>query len=122
MQRKLSRWATEDKERKFKDLYSLLCNEIWLRVAHKSVSANAGRGIAGIDGMTMSNFTGNLDRHLKKLKNDLKTRIFEPLPVDRAYVPKPGRKLRPLGIPNIKNQIVQEALRMILEPIWEADF
>ena len=122
MQRKLSRWATEDKERKFKDLYSLLCNEIWLRVAHKSVSANAGRETAGIDGMTMSHFTENLDRHLEELKNDLKARIFEPLPVERAYVPKSGGKLRPLGIPGIKDRIVQEALRMILEPIWEADF
>src|SRR5215470_11478755 len=122
MQRKLSRWATEDKERKFKDLYSLLCNEIWLRVAHKSVSANAGRETAGIDGMTMSHFTGNLARHLEELKNDLKARIFAPLPVDRAYVPKSGGKLRPLGIPGMKDRIVQEALRMILEPIWEADF
>jgi RNA-directed DNA polymerase len=122
MQRKLSQWATEDKERKFRDLYSLLCNEIWLRVAHKSVSSNAGRETAGIDGVTMSNFNGNLDRHLGELKADLKARIFEPLPVDRAYVPKPNGKLRPLGIPAIKDRIVQEALRMALEPIWEADF
>jgi len=99
MQRKLRQWATEDKERKFRDLYSLLCHEIWLRMAHKSVSANAGRETAGIDGMTMSNFNGNLDRHLEALKADLKTRIFEPLPVDRAYVPKPNGKLRPLGLP-----------------------
>jgi retron-type reverse transcriptase len=122
MQRKLSRWATEDKERKFIDLYSLLCNEIWLRVAHKNVSSNAGRETAGIDGQTMSDLNGNLDRHLGELKDDLKARIFEPLPVARAYVPKPNGKLRPLGIPGMKDRIVQEALRMALEPIWEEDF
>src|SRR5215510_14183453 len=68
----------------------------------------------------MSN--ADLDRHLGELKDDLKARIFEPLPVERAYVPKPNGKLRPLGIPGIRDRIVQEALRMILEPIWEADF
>src|SRR5436853_2468480 len=57
-----------------------------------------------------------------ELKGDSKARIFEPLPVERAYVPKPNGKLRPLGIPAIKDRIVQEALRMALEPIWEADF
>ena len=122
MQRKLSRWATEDHERKFTDLYSLLCNETWLRAAHRHVNANAGRETAGIDGVTMSRFNADLDRHLGELKMDLKARLFEPLPVARAYVPKPNGKLRPLGIPGIKDRIVQEALRMALEPIWEADF
>ena len=70
----------------------------------------------------MSRFNAHLDRHLGELKMDLKARLFEPLPVDRAYVPKPNGKLRPLGIPGIKDRIVQEALRMALEPIWEADF
>src|SRR5262249_15052217 len=106
MQRKLSRWATEDKERKFTDLYSLLCNEIWLRVAHKNVNSNAGRETAGIDGTTMSDFNVNLDRHLEELKDDMKARIFEPLPVVRAYVPKSNGKLRSLGIPGIKDRIV----------------
>jgi len=122
MQRKLSRWATEDHERKFTDLYSLLCNETWLRAAHRHVNSNAGRETAGIDGVTMSRFNADLDRHLGELTMDLKARLFEPLPVARAYVPKPNGKLRPLGIPGIKDRIVQEALRMALEPIWEADF
>ena len=122
MQTKLSLKATREPEHQFEHLYSLLCNEVWLRVAHKSVRSNAGRETAGIDGMIMSNFNGNLDKHLGELKEDLGTRTFEPLPVNRVYVPKPNGKLRPLGIPTIKDRIVQEALRMALEPIWEADF
>jgi RNA-directed DNA polymerase len=84
MQRKLSRWATEDHERKFTDLYSLLCNETWLRAAYRHVNSNAGRETAGIDGVTMSRFNADLDRHLGELKMDLKARLFEPLPVART--------------------------------------
>jgi RNA-directed DNA polymerase len=122
MQRKLSQRATEEPEHTFKNLYSLLCNEVWLRVAHHAVNTNQGRETAGIDGMTMSNFNGDLERNLKSLQEQLKARIFEPVPVKRVYIPKKNGKKRPLGIPTIHDRIVQEALRMILEPIWEADF
>jgi RNA-directed DNA polymerase len=122
MQKKLSQWATENPNEQRRELYNLLCNEAWLRVAHHSVNSNQGRETAGIDGETMSNFNGNLDGNLEELKRLLKTRTFEPVPVNRVYIPKPGGKKRPLGIPTIRDRIVQEALRMILEPIWEADF
>jgi RNA-directed DNA polymerase len=123
MQKKLSQWATEDPEKRFTDLYSLLCNEVWLRVAHHSVNSNQGRETAGVDGMTMSNFNGDLEGNLKRLREALKAKTFEPQPVKRVYIPKPNsEKKRPLGIPTLLDRIVQEALRMILEPIWEADF
>ena len=122
MQRKLSQWAEDDQERKFKDLYSLLCNIEWLRVAHKKVNSNRGRETAGIDRIAMWNFNENLDNNLDKLREELKAKTFEPCPVLRVYIPKPNGKERPLGIPTIKDRIVQEALRMVLEPIWEADF
>jgi RNA-directed DNA polymerase len=122
MQRKLSQWATEDHTKKFVDLYSLLCSEIWLRVAHHSVNSNQGRETAGIDKVSMSNFNADLDGNLQRIREALKTKIFEPLPVRRVYIPKPNGKKRPLGIPGIRDRVVQEALRMILEPIWEADF
>src|SRR5947208_5206918 len=122
MQRKLSQRATDDPTKQFVDLYSLLCHEVWLRVAHHHVNANQGRETAGIDGETMSNFNGNREGNLEELRQLLKAGTFEPVPVRRVYVPKPKGGERPLGIPTIRDRIVQEGLRMILEPLWEADF
>jgi len=122
MQKKLSQWATENPAEQYRELYHLLCTEEWLRVAHQKVNSNQGRETAGVDGMSMSNFNGNLEGNLEELRNLLTTRHFEPLPVRRVYIPKANGKKRPLGIPGIRDRIVQEALRMILEPIWEADF
>src|SRR2546427_3428436 len=122
MQRRLSQWATDDPTKQFVDLYSLLCHEVWLRVAHHHVNANQGRETAGIDGETMCNFNGNREGNLEELRQLLKAGTFEPVPVRRVYVPKPKGGERPLGIPTIRDRIVQEGLRMILEPLWEADF
>ncbi len=123
MQRKLSLTAQEKLEHKFGDLYSLLCNEVWLRVAAHDTLQNAGSNTAGIDGMTKANFLGNFDGYIIKLKEALKAKTFEPMPVRRVYIPKPNsEKKRPLGIPTLLDRIVQNALRMILEPIWESDF
>src|SRR5437870_10031676 len=123
MQKKLSLTAQEKPEHKFGELYSLLCNEVWLRVAAQETLKNKGSKTAGIDGMTQSNFLGNFDGYLTELKETLKAQTFEPCPVRRVYIPKPNsEKKRPLGIPILFDRIVQEALRMILEPIWEADF
>src|SRR2546430_7471636 len=122
MQRKLSQKAEKEIEHQFENLYSLLCNEDWLRVAHKHVNTNRRRETAGIDGESMCTFNKDLEVNLGKLREQLKAKTFEPLPVRRVYIPKANGKKRPLGIPGIRDRIVQEALRMILEPIWEADF
>ncbi len=122
MQKKLRQWAQENPTEQRRDLYSLLCNELWLRVAHHHVNSNQGRETAGIDSITMSNFNGNLAGNLERLKEALNAKTFEPMPVRRVYIPKANGKKRPLGIPTIHDRIVQEALRMILEPIWESDF
>jgi len=123
MQKKLGQWATENPTEQRRELYNLLCNEVWLQVAYRHVNANQGRETAGIDGETMSHFNGNLEGNLEELRQLLKAKTFEPVPVHRVYIQKAdGKKQRPLGIPTIRDRIVQEALRMILEPIWEADF
>jgi retron-type reverse transcriptase len=123
MQKKLSQWATEDPSKRFVDLYSLLCNETWLRVAANKALRNKGAETAGIDGRTKSNFLADFDGNIAQLSTLLKAKTFEPVPVKRVYIPKPNsEKKRPLGIPTLLDRIVQEALRMILEPIWEADF
>ena len=101
MQKKLSQWAIEDSTKQFVDLYSLLCNEVWLRVAHHSVNTNQGRETAGVDGATMSNFNGDLEGNLERLRQALKARTFEPMPVKRVYIPKTNGKKRPLGIPMV---------------------
>jgi retron-type reverse transcriptase len=123
MQRKLSLTAQEKPEHTFGDLYSLLCNEVWLRVAAHATLRNKGSETAGIDGKTKSNFLGDFDGNIKRLQESLKANTFEPTPVRRVYIPKPNsEKKRPLGIPTLLDRIVQNALRMILEPIWESDF
>jgi RNA-directed DNA polymerase len=123
MQRKLSQKATQEPEHQFENLYGLLCNEVWLRVAAHSVFKNEGSETAGVDSKTKSNFLGDLDGNIIRLRDSLKAKTFEPMPVRRVYIPKPNsEKKRPLGIPTLRDRVVQEALRMILEPIWEADF
>ena len=91
-------------------------------MAHLHVNTNQGRETAGVDGETMSRFNGDLEGNLTRLREALKAKTFEPLPVKRVYIPKANGKKRPLGILTIDDRIVQEALRMILEPIWESDF
>ena len=122
MQRKLSEWSTQDKERKFYGLYDLLYDRDWLRLAHDYVKQNAGSVTAGCDGVNMATFDENLEVNLQRIIEELKSETFTPDPVRRVYIPKPNGKTRPLGIPAIKDRIVQEALRMALEPIFEADF
>jgi RNA-directed DNA polymerase len=122
MQRKLSQWATQDEGLQFFDLYHLLYDSDWLRLAHDYVKQNAGSVTAGCDGITMATFDENLEENLQRITGELESETFTPDPVRRVYIPKPNGKTRPLGIPAIKDRIVQEALRMVLEPIFEADF
>lgn len=125
-QKKLSLWAEQDRTHQFYDLYHLLYQDDWLRTAHSHVRQNAGSRTAGWDGVRMRDFEENLEGNLQRLKGNLKSGGFTPQPVRRTYIRElktGGRvKMRPLGIPAIGDRIVQEALRMMLEPIWEADF
>ena len=118
MQRKLSQWAVEHPEEQYRELYHLLCTEPWLRAAHHHVNTNQGRETAGIDGRTMSQFNGDLEGNLRRLRDTLQANTFEPLPVRRVYIPKANGKQRPIGIATIDDRIVQEALRMALEPLY----
>jgi len=122
MQKELSRKATREPGHQFENLYDLLWNDQWLRAAWGHVSTNPGRETAGIDDETMTTFNEPPEKKLAILREQLKAKTFEPMPVRRVYIPKANGKERPLGIPTIADRVVQEALRMILEPIWEADF
>lgn len=121
-QRRLSLTAEGDGNYRFSDIFSLLYNADWLSTAHGNVSQNRGSMTAGCDGITMKDFDENFQKNLEALRQDLKAGTFEPYPVRRVSIPKPDGRPRPLGIPSIRDRIVQEALRMALEPIFEADF
>jgi RNA-directed DNA polymerase len=122
IQRLLSLKAEKEPDHRFDDLYGLLCNKDWLRLAHDYVAQNAGSVTAGCDGINMKDFDEDLEGNLQRLREELKENRSQPCPVRRVHIPKGNGKLRPLGIPSIKDRIVQEALRMVLEPIYEADF
>jgi group II intron reverse transcriptase/maturase len=122
MQRSLSVKAERSPDHKFDDLFSLVYVMEWLRIAHDHVSDNAGSITSGCDGINMSEFDENMEDNLQNIHDALKLGNFDVKPVRRVNIPKPNGKLRPLGIPTIRDRIVQESLRMILEPIFEADF
>jgi RNA-directed DNA polymerase len=121
MQRKLSQRAVREPDHRFGDLYSLLYNRQWLLAAWHHVRQNAGSRTAGSDGVDRKRFEEEFETHFETLRAALKAGTFEPVPVRRVTIPKP-HGVRRLGIPGLHDRIVQEALRMILEPIWEADF
>jgi group II intron reverse transcriptase/maturase len=126
LQQKISQRATQAPSHRFEDLYSLLYNWDWLSEAQRHVRRNTGSKTAGVDGITMRGFEERLEANLQTLQKALRAGTFEPLPVRRRTVQEVkgnGRiKHRRLGIPTIQDRIVQEAIRMILEPIYEADF
>ncbi len=122
MQKRLSLKAEREPGHRFDDLFSLICREDWLMLAHDHVASNAGSQTAGCDGVNMRAFDEDLGDNLGALREGLRDGTFRPSPVRRVFIPKSGGKLRPLGIPSIRDRIVQEAARMALEPIYEADF
>lgn len=93
-----------------------------VRLAFKAVKKN--RGAAGIDKVSIEMFEQNLDENLNALMRELKTGTFVPKPLRRVWIPKDakGTKLRPLGIPAVKDRIAQEVIRRLLEPIFEPLF
>jgi group II intron reverse transcriptase/maturase len=121
MQTKLAVWA-EDPDFTFDDIYDLLYDRNWLYRSYKSVKSNSGARTGGVDGQTIRDFEENLWDNLEDLGAALKAQTFDPKPVRRTYIPKGDGEERPLGIPTIKDRIVQEALRKALEPIYETDF
>ena len=80
------------------------------------------RGVAGIDNNTISNFGEDLQENLEKIHLDLKSGNYTPSPVKRVEIPKANGKMRPLGIPIVKDRIVQQAINNIIQPIFEPDF
>jgi RNA-directed DNA polymerase len=124
MQTKLHQWASDDPDRRFADLFNLVADPAFLLVAWRRVRGNPGARSAGIDGQTAHSISAGRGEaaFLAELRADLKARAFRPLPVRERMIPKPGGKRRRLGIPTVRDRVVQAALKLVLEPIFEADF
>lgn len=110
--------ARKDKEEKFTTLLSHLKVPL-LREAFMSLRKRAA---AGVDGVTWSEYAERLDERLLDLQDRVHRGSYHPQPVRRTYIPKTGGGERPLGIPTLEDKIVQQAARMVLEPIYEAQF
>jgi len=123
-QRKLHDWASMDTERRFQDLWNLVCDPATLLVAWSRVSANRGSRTAGVDSFTRSRVERELgtERFLAELRAELKEHRFRPAPVRERQIPKRDGNKRRLGIPTIKDRVVQMALKLVLEPIFESGF
>ena len=126
MQAKLRRWAAADPGRRFDDLFNFVHDPAALHVAFCRVEGNRGANTPGAGGMTVrlvGQRTG-VQEFLDDLRAQLKAGTFRPLPVRQRLIPKPGGpgKLRKPGIPAVAGKVVQAALKLVPEPIFEADF
>ncbi len=126
MQAKLHRWAAADPGRRFDDLFNLVHDPATLFIAFCRVAGNQGANTPGVDGITTEYVKEavGVPGFLDDLRAALKDGSFRPLPVRERMIPKPGGsgKLRRLGIPAIADRVVQAALKLVLEPIFEAGF
>jgi len=124
MQVKLHRWAVADRCRRFHDLFNLVSDPAFLTVAWQRVSTNAGARTPGVDRATVSYIVNRVGVHvfLGHIRSLLRSGQFRPVEVRQVMIPKASGKLRKLGIPTVTDRVVQAALKLVLEPIFEADF
>jgi RNA-directed DNA polymerase len=106
---------------KWYSLIDKVYRETTLRAAFDAVSSNDGAG--GVDHVSTEQYGANLTANLARLGEALRTENYRPQAIRRHYIPKPGsQEKRPLGIPTVQDRVVQTALRMVIEPIFERDF
>ena len=124
MQTKLHGWAATDGGRRFDDLYNLVCDPAFLTLAWERVAQNKGARTPGVDRATVAWVSSGMgvEAFLRDVRDQLRSRTFQPVPVRQVMIPKASGKLRKLGIPTVTDRVVQAALKLVLEPIFEADF
>jgi RNA-directed DNA polymerase len=121
LQRKLYRKAKAEPAFRFYVLYDKICREDMLRHAYGLARSNAGA--PGVDGVSFAQIEASgLEAWLAGLREELVSKTYRPDPVRRVLIPKPDGGERPLGIPTIRDRVVQTAAKLVLEPIFEADF
>ena len=122
MQRKLATWSAAGKERKFDRLLRIIADRSWLQEAARVTLASKGARTPGIDGIDKQAIEAKLTDELARLRAELLAGSYQPQPARRVTIPKANGKQRPLGIPTLRDRIVQRAMLMAMEPIWESDF
>jgi RNA-directed DNA polymerase len=121
MQTKLHQWAVSDHDRRFDDLFNLVYDPAVLVAAWRRVRGNKGKRSGGIDGLAPIDVTDAAEL-LAGLREQLKAQQFVPMPARERMIPKAGGKVRRLGIATVADRTAQAALKLVLEPIFEADF
>ena len=121
LQRKLYRAAKRQRNRRFHALYDRIFRPDILRQAWEEVRRNGGS--AGQDGVSIEDVEREgVEQFLREIEQDLKAGTYRPKPVLRVYIPKADGRQRPLGIPTVQDRVVQQACKMVIEPIFEANF
>jgi len=121
LQRKLWVCAKQNKTRRFHALYDRIYRSDVLWESWRRVRSN--RGAAGVDGITLRSIEEQgVERLLEGIQADLRAGRYRPVPVKRRWIPKADGKQRPLGIPTVRDRVVQMAAKLVVEPIFEADF
>jgi len=126
VQRKLYQWSKANPKEAYRELWNWIIDLRNLRAAWYRVSKNKGKRTPGIDGITVKSIERGIgiNTFLVDLQKELKGGTFRPNPCRRKMIPKPGKpgKFRPLGIPTVKDRVVQSAIKQVLEPLLEARF
>lgn len=121
LQRKLWAAAKQSPDRRFHALFDRICRDDVLRAAWRRVKDT--RGASGIDRITLEDVESyGVERMLAELRQDLLEGNYRPSPVRRVEIPKPRGGKRPLGIPTVRDRVAQQAAKIVLEPVFEADF